>query len=328
MSNSRELPDSEYISKIRFYTHTPAREIVYAYVEGDDDVAFWNYALNAFGNTVNFDFRVVTNKKASEEFNKKSDKGNGKAAILTMTGLGKNKVVCVDADYDLLVNDNSQFTNTIRTCQFVINTTYYSVENVLSSPEFMKSLLSKLGISSCYEEYLSGLRTVALSFRELVTFVMCFQISKGFGCGRYITSRMEHWKYGLDSSVHQEKIKDEFKEDFDSHQHDMKQNEDFLTKKGIKSEDTWQCVKGHYLYNCIIAPWIKKQENNKIKKLVSIYKENHDSKDIEAYRKELNSKFGNFPTILDGIKNEFYINHPNSPWLPLPTEQRIRLLFS
>lgn len=328
MSSNRELPDSSYISKIRFYTHTPAREIVYAYVEGDDDVNFWSYALNAFGNTDKFDFHVETNKKASEESKEKTNKGNGKATLLTMTGLGKNKVVCVDADYDLLVKDYSEFTNEMRTCQFVINTTYYSVENVLSSPEFMKSLLSELGISSCYKEYVSGLRTVALSLRELVTYVMCPKISKKIGVTHSVPSDMKSWKYGLDPSVHQKAIEAEFKDGFVSQQSSMKENEDYLTKKGIKPEDTWQCVRGHYLYNCIIAPWIKKQKNDKINRQLSEYKRDHDSKDLEAYKKELYSKLGGFPTIQDAIKNMFYTNHPDLRWLPLPTAQRIKLLFS
>ena len=96
---------------------------VLLFVEGEDDVPMWTEAVKPYRSK--YDIRVVTNKAVNPE------EENGKTKLLTMHGLCCNKLVAVDADYDLLVDNYSNYTNDVRAGQFVVNTTWYSVENIL-----------------------------------------------------------------------------------------------------------------------------------------------------------------------------------------------------
>lgn len=123
MSELGKNVSGDWIRATAFFGHTPQLIPVLLFVEGDDDVPMWTEAVKPYRGK--YDIRVVTNKAVNPA------EENGKTKLLKMDGLCSNKLVAVDADYDLLVDDYSDYTNDVRTGQFVVNTTWYSVENIL-----------------------------------------------------------------------------------------------------------------------------------------------------------------------------------------------------
>ena len=123
MSDLRNNVTSDWIRATGFFGHTPNRISVSLFVEGDDDVPLWREAIKPYQGK--YDIRVTTNKMVNP------DEGNGKNMLLSMKGLGASKVVALDADYDLLIDNYSANTEMVRSGKYVVNTTWYSLENIL-----------------------------------------------------------------------------------------------------------------------------------------------------------------------------------------------------
>lgn len=114
---------SSWVRAAGRFGHTPEKPLVMFYVEGDEDVPFWKEIIKPY--LAKYDIQVCTNKAVNP------DEGNGKTFLLKMSGLGTNKIVAVDADFDLLIDDYSEYTEMVRNHPYVINTTWYSLENIL-----------------------------------------------------------------------------------------------------------------------------------------------------------------------------------------------------
>lgn len=109
MAGLQDYLNSEYIQRLKSFAKDRTRDYVLVYVEGEDDIAFWTHALSQLGNQTKFQFVVTTNKKAVLG----GGDTNGKVELLKMENLGSNKVVCVDADFDLLIDNYSAYTQEI-----------------------------------------------------------------------------------------------------------------------------------------------------------------------------------------------------------------------
>lgn len=334
-------PTSNYISKIKHYTHTPSKEVVYAYVEGDEDVPFWEYALTTFGNTSNYDFQVTTNKKAVDESNRDtvansqgtlngtdSIIGNGKAVVLSMSGFGKNKIACVDADFDTIVEGYSEFTDMIRHNKYIFNTTYYSLENVLASPQFMEGLMQKLNIASFYNEYLSILYDLSTSCSNLVPFIMCFKVRDNRPWKSYLSKAIGNWNFQLLGAQHRKAIISMFHTEFAIYKEKIIQNECLLVLSSIHVDDYWQLIRGHNLWDCIVSRWLMMKVNYVWSQKITSFAKSHNKKEIEEYKQSLFNQFGKqYSTYKEMIKDLFYTNVPTNPWLPDKTEKQIKNLF-
>lgn len=99
MSELSKNVTSKWIKATAVFGHTPSKIPVQMYVEGDDDVMFWKEAVKPY--QTKYDIKVVTNKAVNP------DEGNGKSKLLSMEGLCKEKVVAVDADFDLIIDNYS-----------------------------------------------------------------------------------------------------------------------------------------------------------------------------------------------------------------------------
>jgi Protein of unknown function (DUF4435) len=96
---------------------------VLVYVESDDDIAFWRSVLTPFEqNGINFDIQLPV-KNALEK---------GKLAVLEFADrVGNNLILCVDSDYDYLLQDTTATTSLINRNKFIFQTYTYSIENLL-----------------------------------------------------------------------------------------------------------------------------------------------------------------------------------------------------
>ena len=141
---------SSWVRAAGRFGHTPEKPLVMFYVEGDEDVPFWKEIIKPY--LAKYDIQVCTNKAVNP------DEGNGKTFLLKMSGLGTNKIVAVDADFDLLIDDYSEYTEMVRNHPYVINTTWYSLENILMQKVNSISLLKNFSrvFKGYFVRYLIG----------------------------------------------------------------------------------------------------------------------------------------------------------------------------
>lgn len=100
---------------------SPQRVLVY--VESDEDIAFWRGILTPFEESgLSFDIQLPI----------KNNLEKGKLAVLEFANrTGNNLILCVDSDYDYLLQHTTDTSTLINGNEFIFQTYTYSIENLL-----------------------------------------------------------------------------------------------------------------------------------------------------------------------------------------------------
>lgn len=115
---------SRYLQLANKLRPKQARKKIVAYVESYDDVLFWRSILEEF-ETEEYRFEVMLPSRNSLSKGKKT-------ALMNRLGesLGSYMIACVDADYDWLMQDKTDFSRRMNSNPFVFHTYAYAIENL------------------------------------------------------------------------------------------------------------------------------------------------------------------------------------------------------
>lgn len=119
------------------------------YVEDAEDVPFWSELFSRIKERYS-EVRVTTLKEraANNMAEVKADgdplSATGKDALMQVPGLGANKVVAVDRDYDSLVSHYHVYSDRVQNDPYVISTTYYAIENHMAWPGAVNAYLQQI----------------------------------------------------------------------------------------------------------------------------------------------------------------------------------------
>ena len=266
------------------------------YVEGDDDVMFWKEAVKPY--QTKYDIKVVTNKAVNP------DEGNGKSKLLSMEGLCKEKVVAVDADFDLIIDNYSTYTDMVRNSSFVVNTTWHSVENILLQKTDYISLVELFSMAS-WELYTYYLATVVAKkeprpIKHYGEMLSQFGVQK-CACQKNYTKFETTYKAELNNAI-------------ESYKEVSAQIKEKLVQLGYNETNIWKVTRGHYLWDMIVKPQFVAGVVNKInqgiqgnpKSIGQVKNSMGITKDVRSYADEW-----------------FYNNDMNN--INVPTETRAKL---
>ena len=332
MAGLQDYLNSDYIQRLKLFAKDRTRDYVSVYVEGEDDVDFWTYAFNQLGNQTKFQFVVTTNKKAVWG----GGTTDGKAELLKMGNLGPNKIVCVDADFDLLIDDYSAYTQKIRENAYVVHTTYYSIENILSGWEFYASLSQSLKIKESMVVYQEQLKWISLTCRDIFLLLLSYskkdEKSRLFGFDDF--SNCLNGIYTNDigdfskSQSYRAKWNQQYASLFDARNVEISTIHADLNNAGYADEQFYALMRGHDLYNSLIKPWIEKIIKQTINEKIRVFKESHQGTEIREYKDNLFKEFGTHKGLKEVIDFHFYHNKPVPLTLPNQTVIKISALFS
>ncbi len=296
MSELSKNVTSKWIKATAVFGHTPSKIPVQMYVEGDDDVMFWKEAVKPY--QTKYDIKVVTNKAVNP------DEGNGKSKLLSMEGLCKEKVVAVDADFDLIIDNYSTYTDMVRNSSFVVNTTWHSVENILLQKTDYISLVELFSMAS-WELYTYYLATVVAKeeprpIKHYGEMLSQFGVQK-CACQKNYTKFETAYKAELNNAI-------------ESYKEVSAQIKEKLVQLGYNETNIWKVTRGHYLWDMIVKPQFVAGVVNKINqgiqgnpKSIGQVKNNMGiTKDVRSYADEW-----------------FYNNDMNN--INVPTETRAKL---
>lgn len=129
-----ELSTKE-IELSRFFLKGARKPELLVLVEDEkDDVPFWQKMFECVSDKY-LRIHVHSIRTAPKQYRTDGDMltATGKNGLMQIdeATLGTNKMIAVDADYDLVIDDYHEYTNRIRNGKYVIHTSYYSVENHL-----------------------------------------------------------------------------------------------------------------------------------------------------------------------------------------------------
>lgn len=113
--------NSEYLGASCSLYSKNAPERVYVYVESYDDIPFWRSVFTDFENdTLCFEIMVPSSTSLVK----------GKKKVLDLIpSSGKNLILCVDSDYDYLLQDTTDTSKKVNQEKYVFQTYTYSIEN-------------------------------------------------------------------------------------------------------------------------------------------------------------------------------------------------------
>ena len=296
MSELSKNVTSKWIKATAVFGHTPSKIPVQMYVEGDDDVMFWKEAVKPY--QTKYDIKVVTNKAVNP------DEGNGKSKLLSMEGLCKEKVVAVDADFDLIIDNYSTYTDMVRNSSFVVNTTWHSVENILLQKTDYISLVELFSMAS-WELYTYYLATVVAKkeprpIKHYGEMLSQFGVQK-CACQKNYTKFETTYKAELNNAI-------------ESYKEVSAQIKEKLVQLGYNETNIWKVTRGHYLWDMIVKPQCVAGVVNKInqgiqgnpKSVGQVKNSMGITKDVRSYADEW-----------------FYNNDMNN--INVPTETRAKL---
>lgn len=156
--------DSDVIRAIS-YLRADAKAPLLVYVEDPEDIPFWQLLFKHIENRYS-EINVTTLKERAISGEPELDDdgqemlATGKDILMKVIGLGANKVIAIDRDYDGLIDNYHTYTNMVRTSPYVITTTYYSMENHIISPKAVNMYLQRIiGTEKDYETEFQSLLT-------------------------------------------------------------------------------------------------------------------------------------------------------------------------
>lgn len=291
---------SEWIKASAQFSTTPWKIPVQMYVEGDDDVKFWDEAVKPYQKK--YDIKVVTNKAINP------NGANGKATLLSMSGLCDEKVVAVDADLDLIITQYSRYTSIVRKNPYVVTTTWYSIENILLQNTNYTSLVANFS-SAAYHLYASLLAMVEAGHvrSPIKTY------------GKMMTKLgIQQCANMNDFSGFERKYNAKFCNLLNFCAHYSAKMKTKLSNLGYKDSDIWKLTSGHYLWNMIVKPQIVKD----IKKKITQGVQNQGKASGTVSRNQVMKNMGITKSVNDYVDDIFYDSVKN---ITLPPETRAKL---
>lgn len=305
MSNLSDNVTGSWIRSTRYFGHTPHRIPVILYVEGDKDIPFWEMAVASYQSK--FDISVRTNQAAV------LNESKGKTFLLTMSGLCQNKVVAVDADFDILIDDYCLYTKLVRNGEYVIHTTFYSLENILlHSSTYINMLRSFSRLS--YSWFLNHLAEIELKeeSQPKVTF------------GNVLTEcKVQKCASQNNFSEFAKLIENKVLEGSDDKNAIKKKYHNLLISLGYSEEDAWLLMRGHNLWDSIVKPIEVKRVNNIISETFHTKKAQGEN----VTKNEIMNSLGIYESVKDYVENQFYYQVANVS-IPSVTINKLDSIFN
>lgn len=314
MADITEYISGSIIGKFQTLDGKPRKENVIAYVEGDDDIPFWTHIMSLYPN---YSFVITPNRAYAVN----GRYPNGKTALLNIPNLKKDKIICIDADLDLIVGKRSVHSKRIRICRYIINTQFYAIENVLSQAPLLKTIIMKVtGEDSEYDfERFMKLFSNAISDLFLLYLACIKSKRKKFSLEDFknFVNRVNTSSNDIEKELmsFKQDYQNQLKNDLLIHRNSMIQYKQRLKSLGYKERDTYKLMQGHTLYNSIIRELLFFLCNNILKRKFEtlIHTEtNPDYKDLRhkvyGFLDAYDNKLRNYIDYVFG-NNESVKNH-------------------
>jgi|WetSurMetagenome_2_1015567.scaffolds.fasta_scaffold31593_3 hypothetical protein len=304
---------NDYISKSNLF-YEDKRTRVFVLVESENDITFWRFVLSKYSNYI---FEITENK-ASIAASERIPCAKGKDALMHMKNLGKNKIICIDADFDLIIDNYHTYTDRLRNESYIVNTEYYAIENILCDGRNLEKIIHKISDFDCCEDCVSVMSQLSKSIYDLICIYLASldsNKSKGTICNfkvKNFNNELNNF-LKIDLSDLNKSLSDftvEYHSKFLTTIKDLADEilkiKTKLASIGYSEEDSYKIINGHTLFKLIICKLYIQQ--------VSIH--NKVMKDSIQYNK-------------DEFKNELYsCTTLDECMIPFSVRQKLDLLYT
>jgi hypothetical protein len=274
------------------YAKRSKRKII-AYVESFDDISFWRTFLQDFEDDHCY-FHVMLPSKDSLTKGKKAALMN----LLKGSTLGNNMIVCIDSDYDYLIQGRNELSHYILSSPYVFHTYTYAIDNYLCYAPSLHNLCVQVTLN---DRLIIDFKNFMITYSRVVfpLFVWCVWLHR-IGAGASLT----HSDFATFTSLRKVKVDqislclqdverrvtikiNKLRRKYPKMVRHLKETQRDLLRLGVTPETTYLFMQGHHIVNNVvlrlltpICQILRREREREI----MIYAE-HD----EQYRNELSS---------------------------------------
>ncbi|MCF0244355.1 MAG: DUF4435 domain-containing protein [Bacteroidaceae bacterium] len=251
---------SDYLAAANALRGKNKRRRVVAYVESYDDILFWRTILDyAEDETRYFDI-MLPNINRRLERGKKS----AVAALVKNRQIGQYMIACVDADYDYLMQGSTYSSADILNNPYVLHTYAYSIENLQCYAESLRNVCVMATLNDqVHFDFAAFIHSYSLIIYPLFVWNVWY-----YRRGRYnefpLLELCQMVELKKNVPLHEvlnilaQKVEKKVNALERHHPHE-KMSYDALSKElqetlGIKPEDTYLYIQGHFLFEHIVTP--------------------------------------------------------------------------
>lgn len=224
------------------------------HVEDADDKIFWIKIFESYSNRLDLNF-------VSQHVRLKPDKNAescGKSIIMKMIddaqiNLSENEIACVDADYDLIINDT--FSKRMKN-QYIVNTKWYAIENIICHPHNLENLFVELSEKKETPDYAEWIKYESLKYAQL--FLLHLSSRRLRKKNEYpVASLAKDITSIIDGDLTVQEVLEQHDNYISDYQYDINTLEEELHDLGYQREDYYKIMQGHTLLKQIVTPYMK-----------------------------------------------------------------------
>lgn len=255
--------NSKYVEAANKLKSKNARRRIVAYVESYDDIFFWRMVLSKFeDDTRYFEVMLPTRGKLAR----------GKKSVLMSIigdGVGRDMIACVDADYDYMLQKQTEQSKKVTTNPYVFHTYVYAIENYQCYAPSLHNVCVMVTLNDhaifdfelFFQEYSETIyplfiwsvwayRTGRHSKFSLMDF--CHIVDLGHFNVKTPQIALDHLKQKVGRHVTLMQKK------FPNAKEEYQRVKAEIRELGVTPQTTYMYIQGHHLYDTIVVPMLTK----------------------------------------------------------------------
>lgn len=243
-----------------------SKKLLNVHVEDDTDKVFWRRVFSSYEDSLEVHFITQHTYRREDQ---KETTAKGKCNIMKMIdkhqiNLSDTEIACVDADYDLLIDDD--YSEQLKTNEYIINTHWHSIENIICHPQNLKHLFLDLSAEDdCPIDYQQWLEDKAECYARLF---LLFLTSHIYDESEYATTKLaDDIKDIEEYNKSVADVLDAHKNYLLSMQYCVDELKIKLEQKDYTQKDYYKIMQGHMLFHQIVYPNMVDQLKKYVEKL-------------------------------------------------------------
>ena len=263
MKSLRDNIDSSYIEAANKMRSKQSRRRIVAYVESYDDIFFWRTVLSRFENENRY-FEVMLPSRLNLSKGKKP-------VLMNLVGkhVGRDMFACVDADYDYLIGGATRLSKEIINNPYILHSYVYAIENYQC---YTPSLHNVCVMVTLNDHPIFDFNRFLRTYSEAIFPLFVWNIWH-YRQGNYARFTMTDFNRVIETGNinignpgatidHvQRKVQRKIRALQREHPHagdDIEKLATTLNLLGVRRDNTYLYIQGHYLYDKVVVPLLKK----------------------------------------------------------------------
>jgi hypothetical protein len=299
MSTLQENINSEYYVAQSIYDGKSAPKRILVYVESGIDIEFWKTILTSFEKgKLSFDINALP-IKGKRKLLQKSDE-----ILSEVNNAGSNKIICVDSDYDYLLQKTTINSRKINEHEFIFQTYSYSIENLICYSEGLHTicvqstkndtkLIDFVALMELYSTIIYHLFLWSVYFYSKGD-TTTFTISQFCDCIKIDKKLNSNYDYELAIKDLKKNVDDKLKAletQFPVEKTKIEDLAEELKKLGVEEKNTYLFAHGHTIKENVVKKFLDKTTHVLVNKKYTDLKRNFRNTELKDqmnyYKKQL-----------------------------------------